>query len=269
MKSRSELKRQAKDSLKGNWKWALLTLSLPTAIVTVIYMVAYIAVMLNYGSTDMNGNTTLTTTGTVLAFLILVIFSLAIVGVYSGITKGSMDLIRNQKQDSKKTVLFGFTPKHYTNFLILNILIAVFTFLWRLLLVIPGIIKGLAYSQAPYVMVDRLVSGLDGKPLESITRSRELMDGHKWRYFVLQLSFIGWAILASLSAGIGYFFLIPYVMATNAAFYDDVLVDKGLNSFTKKLDPEPSPQEIVESKEEIVKDVPLMGQPEVKDVIVK
>ena len=58
-------------------------------------------------------------------------------------------------------------------------------------------------------------------------------------------------------------------MATNAAFYDDVLVDKGLNSFTKKLDPEPSPQEIVESKEEIVKDVPLMGQPEVKDVIVK
>lgn len=269
MKSRAELKRQAKDSLKGNWKWALLTLSLPTALVTIIYIVAYAAVSINYGSTDMDGNTTLTTTGAILAFLILVIFSLAMVGVYGGITKGSMDLIRNHKQDSKVTVLFGFTPKHYTNFLILNILIAIFTFLWRLLLIIPGIIKGLAYSQAPFVMVDRLVSGLDGKPLESITRSRELMDGHKWRYFVLQLSFIGWAILALLSAGIGYLFLIPYVMTTNAAFYDDVLADKGLNSFTKTLDPELSSKDIVESKEEIVKDVPLMGQPEVNDAIMK
>ncbi|MDR0771905.1 MAG: DUF975 family protein [Candidatus Peribacteria bacterium] len=96
-----------------------------------------------------------------------------------------------------------------------------YIFLWSLLLVIPGIIKGYSYALVPYLL-------RDNKKLEYndvITKSRKLMDGHKFNLFVLDLSFLGWAILALLSFGIGFFWLIPYIETTRAAFYEDLMKD--------------------------------------------
>jgi uncharacterized membrane protein len=60
------------------------------------------------------------------------------------------------------------------------------------------------------------------RPQEAIQRSREMMRGHKWRLFMLYLSFIGWYLLALLTFGIGYIFLEPYVQQSVANFYEDL-----------------------------------------------
>ena len=69
----------------------------------------------------------------------------------------------------------------------------IFTALWSILLVIPGIIKSLGYSMTPFLMVEN--PNLTAK--EAIKLSQEKMMGHKWELFCMSLSFIGWSILES------------------------------------------------------------------------
>lgn len=100
----------------------------------------------------------------------------------------------------------------------LKLLISLFTFLWSLLFIIPGIIAAISYSMAPYLMAENPDMGIG----EAISRSKEMMDGNKWRYFCLLISFIGWLILSSLTFGLGFFLLNPYINAASAVFYNDL-----------------------------------------------
>ncbi|MBQ9155707.1 MAG: DUF975 family protein [Eubacterium sp.] len=100
----------------------------------------------------------------------------------------------------------------------LRIRIAIFTFLWTLLLIVPGIIKSFAYSMAGFIMAEN--PEIDAK--EAMEVSMAMMQGNKWRLFCLNLSFIGWGFLCLLTFGIGFFWLSPYTNAATAAFYDEV-----------------------------------------------
>lgn len=93
-----------------------------------------------------------------------------------------------------------------------------FTALWSLLFVIPGIIKALSYSMTPFIMAENPQM----TAREAINASKVLMDGHKWELFCLGFSFIGWNLLNMLTAGIGSLFLNPYTNAAYAAFYRDI-----------------------------------------------
>lgn len=99
---------------------------------------------------------------------------------------------------------------------------SLYTFLWSLLLVIPGIIKGIGYSMTPFIMADNP----DMSASDAITASTELMKGHKGDLFVLGLTFIGWELLCLLTLGIGYLWLNPYMNATYAAFYRQILRER-------------------------------------------
>lgn len=107
--------------------------------------------------------------------------------------------------------------------ILLALLTAIFTTLWALLLVIPGIIKSYSYSQSYFIYYD-IVTDTGEKPgvLDTITASRKLMDGYKGKLFWLDLTFIGWHILSMLTLGIGYLWLNPYISATKAAFYNEL-----------------------------------------------
>lgn len=109
--------------------------------------------------------------------------------------------------------------RYYGKVLGLYLLMALFVFLWTLLLVIPGIIAAYRYSQAYYILADNPETGV----LEALDRSKQLMTGHKWRLFVLQLSFLGWAILAVIPFGLGLLWLMPYVSASAAVFYRNLI----------------------------------------------
>lgn len=88
-------------------------------------------------------------------------------------------------------------------------------FLWSLLLIVPGIVAAYRYAMAPYLLAEHpeLTAG------EAIEHSKALMQGNKWRLFCLNISFIGWYLLAGLTGGVGFVFLNPYVTAASAAFY--------------------------------------------------
>ena len=97
-------------------------------------------------------------------------------------------------------------------------LTGLFIMFWSLLLVVPGIIKTYSYSMAFFIVADDPSVGA----LEAITRSRQIMNGNKWRLFCLYLRFIGWGILCAFTLGIGLLWLWPYMMASTAAFYEDI-----------------------------------------------
>ncbi len=108
---------------------------------------------------------------------------------------------------------FGF----FLRIIILNVLEAVFIFLWSLLLIVPGIIATYRYSQAIYILIDHP----ELSPLDCIRESSRMMSGHKGELFVLDLSFIGWLILASLPV-VGYLVSLwttPYIGMTHALYY--------------------------------------------------
>ena len=90
-----------------------------------------------------------------------------------------------------------------------------YSFLWSLLLVIPGIYASYGYAMTSYILAENP----DLTAREAISRSKQLMDGHRLDLFILQLSFIGWAILSALTLGIGSLWLNPYTEAATAAFY--------------------------------------------------
>lgn len=94
--------------------------------------------------------------------------------------------------------------------------------LWSLLFVIPGIVKGYAYAMTPFIMAENPEMSAS----DAITASRELMNGHKGELFILELTFIGWDILALLTCNIGHLALNPYKNAAYAAFYKDISAGK-------------------------------------------
>jgi uncharacterized membrane protein len=101
------------------------------------------------------------------------------------------------------------------NVTIANILVGLFTFLWSLLFVIPGMMKALSYSMTNFVLVDNPGIGA----LEAIKESQRLMDGHKLELFILQLSFFPWYLLVTVTCGLATFYVTPYVQQTYANFY--------------------------------------------------
>lgn len=96
--------------------------------------------------------------------------------------------------------------------------IGLFTFLWSLLFIIPGVIKAYSYSMALYIYAENPEMGA----LDAIKKSQEMMDGHKMDLFVLELSFIGWALLSTITFGLVGIYVTPYMIATFTNFYKTI-----------------------------------------------
>lgn len=98
---------------------------------------------------------------------------------------------------------------------LMNLLRSIYVALWTLLFIIPGIVATYKYALAPFILLEN--PGM--KANDAIRESKERMDGNKADLFMLDLSFIGWALLNVLTLGIGSFWLNPYMNASRAAFY--------------------------------------------------
>lgn len=115
-----------------------------------------------------------------------------------------------------------------------------FTVLWSLLFIIPGIVKAYEYMMIPYLLADNPQMTKE----QAFAESKRMMQGQKWKAFVLDLSFIGWYILSGLTLGIlAIFYVSPYVNATHAALYEALCYANpaGSNGFTQQEDPVNSP----------------------------
>jgi uncharacterized membrane protein len=108
--------------------------------------------------------------------------------------------------------------RNYGTVLGAYLLMLLFIFLWMLLLIIPGIIASIAYSQTFYILAEDDTIG----SMDALSKSKEMMNGYKWKYFCLVLRFIGWFLLCILTFGIGFLWLSPYINVSNAKFYEDL-----------------------------------------------
>ena len=99
---------------------------------------------------------------------------------------------------------------------------SLYTFLWSLLFIIPGIMKGYAYAMTPFILAEH--PNLTAS--QAIRLSEDLMDGYKSQLFVLDLTFLGWSILAALTLNLGNIALNPSKNAAYAAFYRQIQAEK-------------------------------------------
>lgn len=112
-------------------------------------------------------------------------------------------------------LLYAFGKGRYLGTVAAMFWSALLNFLWYLLLIIPGIVKSYAYSMVPYILGDNPTIGRK----RAVQLSNQMTRGHKWRMFVLDLSFIGWFILGTLALGVGVLFVLPYYNSTKAELY--------------------------------------------------
>lgn len=188
MKNASELKASARQSLCGVWNEAAV-LTLVYGVISMLSAIPYIGYILS----------------------ILVLLPIA-----WGYNIAFLTNAREGGEFRLGSLTDGFND--YGRILGTVLLQGIYTFLWALLLIVPGIIKSYSYAMTPYILKDNPELRYNS----AIERSMAMMDGYKWKYFCLQLSFIGWAIVCIFTLGIGYLWLYPYVLSAQAKFYLEV-----------------------------------------------
>lgn len=142
--------------------------------------------------------------------------------------------------EPKITNLFeGF--KDFSRAFLLSLLQAIYIALWTLLLIVPGIIKALSYSMSYFVAIDNK----DLTASECIEESQRIMNGHKWQYFCLIMSYLGWLILSVLTLGILFLWVAPRIMEASYLFYLDI-TGKGSELENKTEIIEETTEEVVE-----------------------
>lgn len=140
-----------------------------------------------------------------------------VLGSFIGVGYAKFNLNLVDKKNAAFETLFEYFS-HWKTTTIARLLRALYVFLWSLLFIIPGIVAGFSYAMTDYILAENPELTAD----EAIAQSKELMMGNRFRLFCLQLSFIGWDILATLAFGIGHLWLTPYKQAAYAAFYREV-----------------------------------------------
>lgn len=204
--NRVEIKEKAKDMIKGN----LWTLWKPMLIVFAITFAAAFITTLFALSFASNSDS-----ASVITDIVSSLVGFAVIPATVGICAYYLKFIRGEE------LSLDLLKKYYPFFiklLLIDLLVFVFTLLWSLLLIIPGIIAAIGYSMSFFIAVDK--EDLDA--METIKESKRIMNGHKFDYFVLQLSFIGWIILAPFTFGILYIWLIPYMTVAEVLFYEGI-----------------------------------------------
>ena len=186
MKTYSEYKTAARAALNGNWGMA--------AVTALVYSVITGATV---GFPGLG------------FFFITLPLTVGYAGTFRLLLAGNTRLVDN---------MFEISINEYLHQTATMALRSVYTFLWSLLLIGPGIIKALSYAMVPYILRDRPELSAD----ETIGLSEQMMRGHKTELFGLYLSFAGWFILSIFTFGIGFFFLAPYVRTAVADFYEDL-----------------------------------------------
>ena len=209
MQLNSELRAQARERLEGKWGTFVLMTFLFYVIQALLQIPGSVGDLFKVLSPE-NALTSesLSTLSVMLSLLAL--------PLSWGLT---VSLLRNHREESVdlENLFDGFRGGRYTRVFCALFLVNLFTFLWALLLIIPGIMKAFSYALTPYILLDE--PELTAK--QAISRSCEIMQGRRWKLFCLYFSFIGWGILCLLTFGIGFLWLAPYMNASIAAFYED------------------------------------------------
>jgi uncharacterized membrane protein len=201
----------ARDTLRNRWGDAIAAIVVYGAIMFILGLIPGI--------------------GTVATFLIGGPMTLGLYLFFKPFIKG---------ETPRVAVLFdGF--KSFLDSFVAYIVSIIFIFLWTLLLIVPGMIAAMSYSMIFLIMAEN--PGMDG--LSAIKKSKEVMDGYKWKYACLMGRFIGWFLLCIITCGIAGLWVGPYWVASKVLFFEDIKKDRASTKNEPELislDPSPTPE---------------------------
>lgn len=182
-------KQEIKSEIRDNWRWIVSQLKW-VLIILIAYSILF-GVTYDYNITQLSSATSI---------LAMMITPIVLTPVFLGIGFARRGVAYRNAQ-------YGSTPgidlDEYFKVVLLSILMGFYVMLWSMLFIIPGIIKMIAYSQAVYIYLDSKHAGNEIGYNEAITRSRYLMTGQKFNYFMFSLSFFGWALLSGIVLSMG------------------------------------------------------------------
>lgn len=184
MKTNSQIRQESLAIMKGNWGMAILIGIIVSAIAS---FGGFITIFVGFP-------------------------------IYLGVCIAFLNLVRGNDTLKVEPLISTFNEKYYLKSISVWLLVNIYTFLWSLLLIVPGIIKCLSYSLAPYIIADNPDMSAD----EAINLSMKMMDGHKCQLFLIILGYIGFALLSSILLFIPLLWLVPYYYAVQTKFYEEV-----------------------------------------------
>lgn len=193
----SEIKKWSKEKVKGK-RWSILAAIIVTSLLT----------SLSFGARTSDDS------------FIYINIGWVFYVVEVGLAYYMVNFITDKKYSIDD--LFHFS-KDFIKALLVNLLSALFVFLWSLLFIIPGIIKSLSYSLIPMIMSDEKYKDLGY--MDILKLSQDMMKGHKWEFFVLGLSFMGWHILSIFTLFILELWISPYQQVAITKFLYEIKKD--------------------------------------------
>lgn len=213
--------------LAGNWMKAVFAMVLVTVCLNVptMFLDGFFGRSVELQRIVINGQEQVIRTGNVSP--VSGIFMLLVSGaLLLGLMKFFLALVRRQNSSAGQ-VFSGF--EYFGKAFLLFLVYSLFIFLWTLLFIIPGIIASYRYSQAFYLLADDPKMGV----MDCLRTSSAMMRDNKFKLFCVDLSFIGWLILAAIpgaivqiplqealvSGGASYFISNLVMLAANAAMY--------------------------------------------------
>ncbi|MCQ2185508.1 MAG: DUF975 family protein [Bacteroidales bacterium] len=202
MKTSSQYRQEALDSLRGRWFEAVM------ATVVLMFIMVLFAGTYDYPMTRVGASIYFLTS--VWTFFVNMPLSF---GYQTAIRQYHLAQTESVARD-----VISIPIKRYFDVVWTMFYMSVKVILWSFLLFIPGLVKALAYAMTPYVLYDEpeLNAG------EAIAKSQRMMRGHKMQLFKLELSFIGWFLVCVVTCGVGLLWVLPYYQTSIAAFYEDV-----------------------------------------------
>ena len=207
---RTEIKKKAWEMIKGN-KWYILK---PLLLFDIILIALFFIVTLILGLT--NGNTEVmniyldgVNITSFITCILVIIYTISY-------AQYILDFVRGDKYSFIKSI--SKVKSKILLFFVVSLIIGLMIALGTVLLVIPGIIVSLGHMFYQYVFVDNKEDRIGN----IIKKSWDVTNGHKSELFVLGLSFIGWILLSTLTCGILYIWVIPYMTITFALTYEEL-----------------------------------------------
>lgn len=220
--NRALLKQDAKNAMRQAQPHPVLVTLVYLAIAAALSAVfGIVATVTGIASVSVNGTSYSSGGEAGLAASLICLVVGLVVGLAAGLVSGVLSfgytcysLKVFKQEETGFSELWGHFPMILKVFG-LALWIGLFIYLWSLLCVVPGIIAGLRYSQAFFILAENP----DMSIRECVNKSKTMMSGRLWEYFVLNLSFILWELLVSVTCGIATIYVTPYVQTTLAGYY--------------------------------------------------
>lgn len=209
--NRKEIKEKAKE-LAFNNKWEIWKPFLIVAGITLIFSLLLIICKIDENS--------------VLGTIITYAFEIALLPASLGCTYYIINFVRGKTLDVKEALKCKY--KLFGLILVVTILVRLFTFLWSLLLIIPGLIYSYKMVMTNYILADTEEENISYKDV--MNTSKKMMDGYKWDNFVFGLSFLGWILLTVVTFGIALIWVYPYMQVAFVMYYEELKKIKNIKT---------------------------------------